>query len=268
MATVSKIKKGRKTNYAIGIDRQYRSAIQKLITQLETDMKQRLKAFFTPFSAQDAIDNVSRLSSIFSDLSKTYKDVFKSAAQKETDRFVADLKKNSAKRNKSVLEEVTGVTSVDVDYEDPDMRDAIRAIVAESLQVLETIPTKLIEKTQKMVMGRVATQGLVGVYSGIEETLTRFGKQTKSQAGMSQTDLVNKASVAITRQQYLQDGIEKFEWNHSSASLHPRPLHVQYDGQIFSLTDLPVIDKDTGERGIPGQLPNCRCFMTPVLGDE
>jgi uncharacterized protein with gpF-like domain len=36
------------------------------------------------------------------------------------------------------------------------------------------------------------------------------------------------------------------------------------DGKIFSFDDLPIIDRKTGERGIPGQAINCRCTMTPV----
>jgi len=35
--------------------------------------------------------------------------------------------------------------------------------------------------------------------------------------------------------------------------------------EIFSFDDLPVIDRRSGERGIPGQAINCRCRMAPVI---
>jgi uncharacterized protein with gpF-like domain len=40
------------------------------------------------------------------------------------------------------------------------------------------------------------------------------------------------------------------------------------DGNVYSFDDPPIIDKNTGERGIPGQAINCRCFMVPVIEFE
>ena len=37
---------------------------------------------------------------------------------------------------------------------------------------------------------------------------------------------------------------------------------------IFELEKPPVIDKRTGERGYPGQLPYCRCTIAAVVEFE
>jgi SPP1 gp7 family putative phage head morphogenesis protein len=61
-------------------------------------------------------------------------------------------------------------------------------------------------------------------------------------------------------------GLNKYEWVHSGGGQRPREFHRDVlNGQIFSLDDPPIIDEQTGERGIPSQLINCRCTMLPLL---
>jgi len=60
-------------------------------------------------------------------------------------------------------------------------------------------------------------------------------------------------------------GVKKFKWLHSGGGQKPRKDHIEMNGNIYSFDDLPVIDKRTGERGIPGQAINCRCRMAPVI---
>ncbi len=64
-----------------------------------------------------------------------------------------------------------------------------------------------------------------------------------------------------------QNGITHFQWNHSGGSLNPRKDHQDLDGKIFPIDEPPIIDS-SGTRGYPAQLPNCRCFMTPILDLE
>jgi uncharacterized protein with gpF-like domain len=67
------------------------------------------------------------------------------------------------------------------------------------------------------------------------------------------------------------NGIAKFEWLHSGGSAIPRTYHYTHykngglNHGIFSILEPPIIDKNTGERGYPAQLPNCRCVMIPVI---
>lgn len=60
-------------------------------------------------------------------------------------------------------------------------------------------------------------------------------------------------------------GVKKFEWIHSGGGAEPRELHVSYDGQIFDLDNPSIIDRRTGQRGLPGQLIKCKCKMRPVI---
>jgi SPP1 gp7 family putative phage head morphogenesis protein len=80
-------------------------------------------------------------------------------------------------------------------------------------------------------------------------------------------DQTRKAFNNINKARMDKLGIREFEWLHSGGSTHPRKLHQELSGKIFSLDDLPIIGTMYGEevRGIPGQLPNCRCKMLPVI---
>ncbi|MDE2471811.1 MAG: hypothetical protein KGL35_24580, partial [Bradyrhizobium sp.] len=62
-------------------------------------------------------------------------------------------------------------------------------------------------------------------------------------------------------------GMTTYEWMHVGGSQEPRLNHVAMNGKIYDLNDPPVIGKMYGQqvRGKPGDLPNCRCLMRPVL---
>ena len=64
---------------------------------------------------------------------------------------------------------------------------------------------------------------------------------------------------------YNQMGVKKFEWVHSHGAKEPRELHLRLDGQIFDISNPPVIDNKTGQVGYPGQLINCGCVMKGVF---
>ena len=68
-------------------------------------------------------------------------------------------------------------------------------------------------------------------------------------------------------------GFTHFEWIHSGGSQQPRSYHMRahpsgLNHGIFRIDEPPVIDPNTGTRGFPGDLPNCRCTMRPVLKFE
>jgi uncharacterized protein with gpF-like domain len=59
-------------------------------------------------------------------------------------------------------------------------------------------------------------------------------------------------------------GISKFKWLHGGSDACPE--HVAPDGRVFALSNPPVIDKKTGLRGYPGDLPDCRCRIADRAG--
>ena len=75
------------------------------------------------------------------------------------------------------------------------------------------------------------------------------------------------ASTAIKEAQYKEYGITHFKWLRSS-SKEKRPLHRHYYGKVFSFDNPPIIDEETGQRGLPKQTYNCSCGLAPAIPDE
>ena len=71
--------------------------------------------------------------------------------------------------------------------------------------------------------------------------------------------------VAEVRDNRYEDaGITKYKWS-SSHDVRVRELHDELNGKVFSYSSPPIIDDNTGERGVPGQAFGCRCVAIAIL---
>ena len=114
----------------------------------------------------------------------------------------------------------------------------------------------------------------------IEEELLKYKGMTKRRARNIALDQTRKAYNDINLRNMQDAGVKKAEWIHSGGSQKPRTYHMErwdgvsgidngepngLNGFIFYLDRPPVIDKRTGERGYPAQLPYCHCRMIPII---
>lgn len=202
-----------------------------------------------------------------------YDPIFSKIGDYATNKAITDVVKDNQKKVEKSINDLMSKPGDEIESigikttyaGNESLRLGIQSIVKEMIEKIENIPTNYIDRIQKEVLENVDKNGIGSLFETINKNIKEITDSEDNLIKLGTKDLVNYANQSLTRQQYLQAGIDQFEWNHSSASETPRPLHVQYDGKIFSLHDLPVIDLKTGERGIPGQLYNCRCFMTPVI---
>ena len=74
-------------------------------------------------------------------------------------------------------------------------------------------------------------------------------------------------TTAYAQAKFTENNIStKFRWG-SSASKMQDPFHQEYYNKVYSYDDLPVINEQTGERGLPGQRYNCQCRIIPIIAD-
>lgn len=66
---------------------------------------------------------------------------------------------------------------------------------------------------------------------------------------------------------FTASGVNKFKWSTSGDS-RVRDDHKDLNGRIFYYSSPPVIDKATGQRGLPGQGFGCRCVDIAILETE
>src|SRR5690606_26092523 len=135
----------------------------------------------------------------------------------------------------------------------------------ENVSLIKSIPEKYFTDVTGSVMRSITTgQGIKDLITQIE----KYDGITERRAKNIALDQTRKAYNMINKQRMMTAGFKKFKWLHSGGGQHPRKDHIAMNGNVYSFDDLPVIDKKTGERGIPSQLINCGCVMQPVYEFE
>ena len=114
-------------------------------------------------------------------------------------------------------------------------------------------------------VGKMAIQG---------KSLKTIAEYLEKEFGESQrhAKFLARNESAIATSSYLvakyeNEGFTHFKW-HTIIDGRERDLHKELDGHIFRFDDPPIIDKRTGQRGIPGQTYNCRCSFSPYVTPE
>lgn len=161
------------------------------------------------------------------------------------------------------LKEVSGGVTLKTDVISGAVADVVTASIKQNVALIKSIPATYFEKIEGEVMRSIQTgRGMADLQPAIEN----LGVVTKKRAALIARDQTSKATTAINRARMQGLGIKKFKWLHSAGGKEPRPLHLNVlNGNVYSLDNPPVIDDRTGERGLPGQLINCRCRMVPVI---
>lgn len=139
------------------------------------------------------------------------------------------------------------------------MNDAYRAVVAENVGLIRSIPNQYFTEIQGIAMRSV--QRGRDAHLMATELRARYGV-TRRRAALIARDQNNKATAVINRVRQLELGITEAIWQHSTAGREPRPEHVRANGRKFDIRKGCEID---GEFILPGEKINCRCYSISVI---
>lgn len=150
------------------------------------------------------------------------------------------------------------------------MREMLTASAAEATALIKRIPAQYLEDLSGSVMRSIVSGN--GLKDLIPE-LARHNVTIKNWAKNTALDQTRKVYTHTNIERMKKGSIRKFEWVHSGGGAHPRKLHQEMSGNIYSLDAPPFIGVMYGQnmKGFPADLPNCRCVMRPVLdfgGDD
>jgi SPP1 gp7 family putative phage head morphogenesis protein len=144
------------------------------------------------------------------------------------------------------------------------VQKAIDERIKDNVYYIKRIPQEYLESVRESVEQSVKAGG-TGLEDLTKVMTERYG-EAKRHAKNVALDQTRKAYTAITVARMKDAGIKKYEWVHTGGSQEPRPLHLnELNGNIYDIDKPPIIDKRTGERGLPGQAINCRCTMRPIV---
>lgn len=199
-------------------------------------------------------------------LTRRFAKHFAQFAPKLAARILGQVNKASNAQVMGSIKQASGGMSIKTPLLTDDIAAVFKASTAANVSLIKSISGKYLEQVQDAVL-RNMQQGGTGL-EGVLKEISHLGQVAERRADLIATDQVRKATAALNDAKLRRLGVKKFRWIHSGGGKEPRKLHLKYNGMIFDLDDPPVIDERTGERGLPGQLINCRCTMAPVLEFE
>lgn len=257
--------KGAPIHNNVSVEDRYKKKLQKLVSKMTKEVEREIeKLYKSPdgkafFATDGSIASQARI--LMNSLTNKFNDMFGRSAQLMAERMVNQADKASKASLSNSLKDMAGMT-VNTNVTSADLKDTMKSRIAENVSLIKSIPQQYLDKIGGTVYRSITSgQGLADLMPQIK----KYGEMTDTRAKTIALDQTRKTMQGVTADRLNKIGVKQFEWVHSGGSRFPRPDHQEMNGNIYSFDDLPIIDKNTGERGLPGQAPNCRCIMRPVL---
>jgi len=258
--------KGDPLKYNVATAAKYHKKIEKLIDLMSKEVNRELTKLYKTetakaYFAEDAsIASMARI--LMNALSDRFTSLFITMSGDMAASFIDGVDKQSKSTLFSSMETMTGGARIKTDIMSGDLSETIKASIAENVNLIRSIPEQYFTSITGQVMRSVTSgQGLKDLLPFIE----KHDMITKKRAKIIAYDQTRKAYSSINAARMQKVGVKKFMWHHSAGGLHPREDHIAMDGNIYSFDDLPIVNKKTGERGLPGSQINCRCFLSPII---
>lgn len=246
---------------SVSVGAAYARELEALTAEMHKEVAKAVLAEFSTTAAADAADD------FWSRLAARLASKFAAKATPLATGFLTRVDRNATTN----LERSLKSTSADLTLNmknTPGVTKAIKDRIADSVDLITRIPVEFLDKVKQDVNDSLTQgDGLADLQPKMEE---RYG-EAKRHAQLVALDQTRKAYTAINSERMRNNGVTKFEWVHSGGSQEPRKYHKDspsqggLNGGIFDINDPPIIDKKTGERGLPGDDYNCRCTMRPIV---
>lgn len=141
--------------------------------------------------------------------------------------------------------------------------DTVRALIAENVALIRSLPQHCFDEITSMVQRSVSMGRDVPF---VEEELQHRFEVTANRARTIARDQSVKACEAIKREQNRRLGITEGIWIHVPGRKYSRKSHQAMNGKRFSLVE-GLYDRTAGKKVLPGELVNCRCTYRTVVPD-
>jgi len=259
-----------------GIMRSYTRKVMAIVKIMVAEYKRELTDTLdhpevAAFYAEDAMSAAAtRLSKRLKQLEHRWKDIFEGFASEQSKAFVDDTEKNATGATLHSLS-IAGLKQPRATYNEY-VQATMQAAVDYNHTLIVGIADDVHEKIYTSVMLSLTSpnpdeQGTSGIMKTLRDVTDFADKRIKFIA----EDQTSKLYSALSDDRMRENGVEEFEWLHSSAGETPRPSHLKMDGHIFKLND-PIFWElggpfglKKGDLGPPGWACRCRCRRAPII---
>jgi len=251
-------------NASIAAD--YSKPTINLIELMSRDVERELKKLFKEnhfgYGMDASISSQARI--LINYLIAKWGKRFNKIAKSSTDRMIERTIRNSAVTLGLSLKDASEDFKIDTSFRNEQINDVIKASTQEAANLIKLIPKKYLAEVQGQVMRSITTG------KGMEDLVPFLTKKYNGNIRHARNvalDQTRKAYQSINTSRLKTLGVKKFIWIHSGGGKEPRLDHIKMSGNEYSFADPPIIGVMYGEevRGLPGDLPNCRCICKPVI---
>lgn len=266
---VSKKLKGGRLKYNVSDAKYYKKEIMALVKSMVRVVNREIeKVVTTPaateYFAQDA-NVASQARIVLNKLTREFDRIFTKKSAVLATRMVKRSKKSSRTALNASLTKISDELTISTNVITGELKTALKSAVSENVALIKSIGQEYLSKVERSVLFSITHgQG----FPTIKKQLLKLGGMTERRAKNIALDQTRKTYNLINDSRMKKLGLNRFTWYHSGGGQKPRKDHIAMNGKTYSLNFPPVIDKKTGERGIPGQAPNCGCTMGPVFSFE
>ena len=267
--------KGLPLRVNVGVQQRYQKDLDRLMSQIIAETEKTVRNIFKSeaskeFFAQDeSIASIARIN--LNKLSRRIAELLNKKAKAMAERMVNNTSKASASSLHQSLKEMSGGLSIKTSITSGVVAESFKASVAANVDLIKTIPDVYLNNVKGAVSRSIQNGGgLQTLIPEIEKLLSNEAKKIKNKAKNVALDQTRKAYNSLNAARMSSIGIDEFEWIHSGGGQRPREYHKEnwpagLNHGIFSLKNLPIVNKKTGARGLPGNQPNCKCTMRPII---
>jgi SPP1 gp7 family putative phage head morphogenesis protein len=262
--------RGSKLSMNIGTEAAYNKRLQSLVTRMTKSLKREInKALVAHFNTAQDSSIISKVRMVINKLEREFNKEFRSRADRLSKNMLSSVNKDSTKALHNSLKDLSGGLSIKTSAVTEGVSDVLTAAVAQNVGLIKSIPSEYFTQVRTQILNSIMNpdnKGLSDLRDSINGVLSDRYKRVRNRAHQIATDQTRKAYNQINAAKMTSMGIEYFEWVHSGGGKTPRPYHRDVlNGKTFKISEPPIIDQNTGERGLPGQAINCRCTMIPSI---
>ena len=248
----------------VGLEREYRRKLQRLIRQMNDSVKWWLKAAYRRnegkielLGAEDASPAVA-LQKELRRLFRHWEKVFSAEGKKIAYWLVSKAKGRGQSAMKAALK-AAGIT---VNFK-PSRAEQymMSSIIEANVALIKTIPSEYFDRVEQAVQRSV--QAGRDIY-GLTEELDRSYDISRKRAAVIARDQNNKATDGLNRVRDAGLGITEGIWIHVPGDKSSRHTHMQMNGKKFNLAE-GMYDPAVGRNIHCGELVNCNCIYKAVI---
>ena len=253
---------------SVAMEKWYRDQLSAIIEAMIQDYKGEIESLLKKtevkeFYAEDAAIS-SLFKRLFKRLSNKWQDVFRGFAKKTAESFVDKTEKQATQSTIFSLK-VAGIKEPTTQYNE-NIRQTIQAEKDFNFTLITNLNEEAHNKIYNAVMLSLTSpnpeqQGEKAIIKALGEV----GIKSKKRAALIARDQTSKLYSSLSDERMMQNGVEEFEWMHSSAGKTPRHTHLEKDGQIFKINDPRLWTGPKNDQGPPGWAINCRCRKRPII---